>query len=187
MKVVLTARRVAKLEAAVAEIEAAGGEALAVRLDVSKDDDHRAAFAEAERAYGGIDFVVANAGFEGDWGTPLTNKTYEGDIRTILDTNIGGLLLTAKHGMGAMKKRGGGVFITVSSVGAVVNRGHVEVGWAMGLDMTSLSTYGASKACADAVGRYLHHYMADGIRHYTVNPCAFSTEMVTKGTAYCFL
>lgn len=52
----------ANAEAGVAEIQAAGGRAVAVKADITKIPDIVRLFDEAERAHGKLDFVVANAG-----------------------------------------------------------------------------------------------------------------------------
>jgi NAD(P)-dependent dehydrogenase (short-subunit alcohol dehydrogenase family) len=141
MKVVLTARRLEKLEAAVAEIKAAGGEALAVKMDVSKEADHITAFAEAEKVFGGVDAVFANAGMEGDMSkggllrfpfccvsdivfrcvVGLVEKD-EWEFENLAKTNIVGVQLTAKHGVLAMQKRGGGTFAICSSAAGLLNK-----------------------------------------------------------------
>ncbi|WP_088310344.1 SDR family NAD(P)-dependent oxidoreductase [Novosphingobium sp. B 225] len=61
-KVVLTARRIDRLEALAAEIEAAGGEALAVRMDATDAASLIAAVAAGEARFGTIDILINNAG-----------------------------------------------------------------------------------------------------------------------------
>ena len=62
-RVAVSGRRVERLEQVVAAIEAAGGEALAVPCDVSRDDDTTAAAAAVIEAWGQIDLLLANAGY----------------------------------------------------------------------------------------------------------------------------
>ncbi|MCZ6643324.1 MAG: SDR family NAD(P)-dependent oxidoreductase, partial [Gammaproteobacteria bacterium] len=61
-RVVLGARRMDKIEARVAEIRAAGGEALGVALDVRDHDSIDGFLGAAEQAFGPIDVVINNAG-----------------------------------------------------------------------------------------------------------------------------
>src|SRR5690606_29871699 len=61
-KVVLAARRADKLAEQVAEITAAGGQAVAVSMDVTDEASTVAAYDAAEAAFGTVDTIVANAG-----------------------------------------------------------------------------------------------------------------------------
>lgn len=61
-KVVVCARRLDALEDLVAEIEGAGGQALAVPLDVNDAAAIRAAYDQAEAAFGTVDILINNAG-----------------------------------------------------------------------------------------------------------------------------
>ena len=61
-KVVLTARRLDRLEALAAEIRADGGEALALELDVTDADQLLAVVGKAEEAFGTVTILVNNAG-----------------------------------------------------------------------------------------------------------------------------
>jgi NADP-dependent 3-hydroxy acid dehydrogenase YdfG len=114
--VVLGARRTDRLEALADEIRAAGGKAMARRLDVTDRDDV-AAFAEAaRREFGRVDVIVNNAGI-----MPLSPmasmKVDEWD--RMIDVNIKGVL----HGIAAvlpeMVSRGSGHIINIASVGSL--------------------------------------------------------------------
>src|SRR3546814_7405128 len=61
-KVVLAARRADKLAEQVAAIEAAGGQAVAVSMDVTDEASTIAAYDAAEAAFGTVDTIIANAG-----------------------------------------------------------------------------------------------------------------------------
>lgn len=61
-KVAVCARRKDRLDALAAEINATGGQALAVRMDATDADSMIAAVAEAEAAFGTVDILVNNAG-----------------------------------------------------------------------------------------------------------------------------
>ncbi len=60
--VVNYSRSAAEAESTVDEIATQGGQALAVRADVTDEDQVRQAIATAVRTYGGLDILMANAG-----------------------------------------------------------------------------------------------------------------------------
>lgn len=62
MRVVAAARSVHELDTVVREIEAAGGQAVAVRADVTNPDDRAAIFQSTQEHFGGMDILVNNAG-----------------------------------------------------------------------------------------------------------------------------
>src|SRR5262245_37331501 len=90
--VALAARRTDRLDRVVDDIRAAGGRALAVACDVTKDGDVEHAVAETRTALGPVDVAVANAGF-GVVG-PFERLTVD-DHRRQLETNVFGVLRTA--------------------------------------------------------------------------------------------
>src|SRR6478609_3574095 len=61
-QVVAGARRVDRLDALAAKLTAAGGAVLPVELDVEREDSIKAAYDQAEAAFGTVDIVIANAG-----------------------------------------------------------------------------------------------------------------------------
>jgi NAD(P)-dependent dehydrogenase (short-subunit alcohol dehydrogenase family) len=89
--VVMTARRKDKLEEVCGPIVAGGGRALPIECDVTDRDSIERAVAETVAAFGGIDVVVANAGFG-------VNGMFESltadDFRRQFDTNVFGVLDT---------------------------------------------------------------------------------------------
>src|SRR5690606_19352617 len=90
--VVVTARRTERLEALVAEIEAAGGRAHALALDLQDPDAISAAFDGAEAAFGTVDILVNNAGIaDGNHATRLSLA----EIDAVIDTNFRAPFLTA--------------------------------------------------------------------------------------------
>jgi NAD(P)-dependent dehydrogenase (short-subunit alcohol dehydrogenase family) len=92
--VIVAARSVDKLAETVAEIEAGGGVAVAVRLDVTDLTSVRSGFDEIERAGGVADVIVNNAGLA--VSRPLLEQT-EADWDTVLDTNLKGAWLVAQE------------------------------------------------------------------------------------------
>lgn len=111
-RVVLAARRVDRLHSLCAEIEAAGGEALAVECDVRDRVSLNAAVAAAVQRWGGLDLVLANAGF-GVAGSVFQLETE--DFRRQFETNFFGVLDTFYATLPYLE-RSRGRFGVVSSV-----------------------------------------------------------------------
>ena len=99
----------------VAEITAAGGKAVAVQGDVSKQADIDRLFAETKSAYGKLDVLVNNAGvYE---FAPLEAVTEESFHRQF-NLNVLGLLLTTQKAVAEFGDKGGSV-VNISSVAAI--------------------------------------------------------------------
>jgi len=115
----------------VAEIRGAGGRAIAVRGDVSREADVAAMFEATAQAFGRIDIVVANAGIQKD--APVTAMTVE-QWDAVLATNAKGQWLCAREAIRRFGKQGPsprskalGKIICMSSVHEVIPwAGHVN-------------------------------------------------------------
>ena len=114
-KLVLAARRLDRIQALAAEIEAAGGEALAVRADVTSEADVEAMFAALKARFGKIDVLINNAGISGDIG--IEDLTLD-DWRRIIDTNLTSAFLCARAAFAPMREQGRGRIINVGSISA---------------------------------------------------------------------
>ncbi len=117
-RVVAVARSVEGGSETVRTIQAAGGEAIFVRTDVTRSDDLRAAVAAALDAYGKLDVAVNNAGAQAT-AAPVADQTEE-DFDAIMAVNLRGVWLSMKHEIPAMLAAGGGAIVNVASVGGVV-------------------------------------------------------------------
>lgn len=115
-RVVLGARRTDKVEARVAEIRDAGGEAAGVALDVRSADSIRTFLSGAEEQFGPIDVLINNAGVEA--GAKTYMMIDEDDWDFVMDTNLKGAWLTAKHFTERVVANGqaGGNIVNVSSI-----------------------------------------------------------------------
>jgi NAD(P)-dependent dehydrogenase (short-subunit alcohol dehydrogenase family) len=131
-KVVVTGRRRAALDILVKDIEAAGGEALAMAGDVRDAALHDALVGAAVDRFGGLDVAFNNAGSIGEMG-PVTELSEEGWRETI-ETNLTAAFLGAKHQAGAMMARRKGSLIFTSTF----------VGHTAG--MPGMAAYAAAKA-----------------------------------------
>ena len=85
-------------EELVREIRDQGGEAIALKADVSRDDEVRAMFDWLVEAFGRIDILVANAGIQKD--AAITNMSLE-DWRAVLDINLTGQFLCVREAIRA--------------------------------------------------------------------------------------
>lgn len=90
-KVVISARRMDKLEDVANEIRESGGEVLPVRCDIAKAEDADHLMEGAIREFGQIDILVNNAGILESGMKPIDKADLE-DISRILDTNLKGTM-----------------------------------------------------------------------------------------------
>jgi len=110
------------------KIKAGGTDAMALRADVSKEDEVRAMFQEMFRAWGTIDILINNAGLQRD--APFPDMTLE-QWNTVLGVNLTGMFLCAREAAREMIRRGirtdvsraAGKILCISSV-------HEKIPWA---------------------------------------------------------
>lgn len=118
--VVPTARSTTEIEAVAEEIEAEGGDALAVPADVTDPDAVADAVDRAVDAFGDLDVVVNNAGMnpEDALGRP-EDVSRDGFDRT-LEVNLGGAYEVTTTTAESLHENGGGSVVNVASVGGIV-------------------------------------------------------------------
>jgi glucose 1-dehydrogenase len=115
-------------QAVVAEIRAAGVQAVAIKADVSSESEVAAMFDQMLRAFGTIDILVNNAGLQRD--SPFMDMTLE-QWHKVLEVNLTGQFLCARRAVAEFLRRGvvpevscaAGKIICMSSV-------HQEIPWA---------------------------------------------------------
>jgi len=130
-RIMVVSRRLAEAQAVVAEIVAAGGEAIAFAADVTRRLELQAMVKAAMDAFGAIDVLCANAGI---FPAAKLAAMSEEDFDLVLDTNLKGTFLTVAACLPAMQAaRRGRIILTSSITGPVTG----FPGW---------SHYGASKA-----------------------------------------
>jgi 3-oxoacyl-[acyl-carrier protein] reductase len=112
-RVVAAARNAERLASVVGEIEAAGGEALAVRMDVAAADDVKAGFRQGIERFGRLDILVNNAAVTRD-GLAVRMKPEDWDA--VLRTNLTGAHLCMQQALGTMLRQRSGRIINVTSV-----------------------------------------------------------------------
>ena len=108
------ARTESDLARTAAEIQQGGGNASAVRADVTDYESIVSAFDTAAGEYGGVDIVVVNAGGNFDDSRDIESGGVEQWTETI-QVNLIGAYYTAKAAIPHLKKRGGGKIIAIGS------------------------------------------------------------------------
>jgi NAD(P)-dependent dehydrogenase (short-subunit alcohol dehydrogenase family) len=103
-------------------LNAKGGQAIAIELDIDHDDSVAAFVADTEKAFGGLDGFQANA-MNGKYAMADTDPVTM-DIEAfdaIMRTNSRGYFLCTRHAIPALLRRGGGVMLYTSSGAAHAN------------------------------------------------------------------
>jgi cyclopentanol dehydrogenase len=132
----------------------AGGHAVAaVHLDVTRSGDWRAAVDACEREFGGLDILVNNAGI---FNTTGLEETTEELWDAVVNINQKGVWLGMKFAVPAMRKRGGGSIINISSVAGLTGSTgstayHGTKGAVRLLTKTAAVQYGPEKIRANSV------------------------------------
>ncbi|MDB5856851.1 MAG: short-chain dehydrogenase [Ramlibacter sp.] len=99
-------------EAVVAEIRAAGGEAVAVLDDISRAEGARNVAQAATEAFGGLHILINNAGTRG--ANPVDQLT-EAQWDSVLDSHLKGSFLMTKYCVPLLRKAGGGSIVNTGS------------------------------------------------------------------------
>lgn len=160
-RVVLAARRADRLDALAAEIERAGGSAVAVPCDVAEPVQIRALRDAVAARFGHCDVLVNNAGVPG--GGRFEDLS-EDQIERVILVNAIGVMRCTKAFLPMMLERGRGHIVNVASL-------------AGRFAAPGASVYTASKHAVVAFGEALHHELAGrGVRVTTVNPAFARTD-----------
>lgn len=154
-RVVATDLKDAPIEETAASVEKLGGEVLTAAHDVSSWDDWQRVMAEGASRFGGIDYLVNNAGIEG--AVAAIDEFPEAVFDQVLAVNVKGVFLGMKAVIPEMRKRGGGAIVNLASVMGVMGGPTVAAYTAskhavIGLTKSAAMGYGAEKIRANAVG-----------------------------------
>ena len=113
-KVTVSARSEAEVAAVVKELERAHPKRVFGRpCDVRRESDVKALFDETEKALGGVDVLVNNAGV--GFFKNLEEMSLE-DWNSVIETNLTGVFLCSRAAIPRMRKRGGGYILNISSL-----------------------------------------------------------------------
>jgi len=146
------------------EIERAGGQALALRADVSRAADNQAAVEQTVARWGRLDIFYANAGVP-ERPTPVEDVD-EATFDRIMAVNVKGPFLGVKYAAPIMKRQRNGVILITGSTSAVRPRPGVQC-------------YSASKGAVHVMAKSLALELAPfGIRVVTIAPVATETPML---------
>ena len=114
-RVAVAARTLAEVERTAGEIKNLGGQALAVRADVSRVEDVRALFREVREALGPVDVLVSAAGVA---PSATVVKTSDDTWHQVLETNLSGPFYCLREALPSMMERGWGRVVNVASIAA---------------------------------------------------------------------
>lgn len=147
-------------EKVVAEITKAGGKAIAVQGDVSKQAEITKLFNETKKAYGKVDILVNNAGVY--QFSPIGEIT-EDSFDKMFDLNVKGLLLTTQEALKHFPAEGGSVINIGSAVSTVTP--------------PTSAVYTGTKGAVDVITRVLAKELGPKkIRVNSINPGMVETE-----------
>jgi NAD(P)-dependent dehydrogenase (short-subunit alcohol dehydrogenase family) len=155
-------------EALAAEIEAAGGEAIAVQADVARQSEVERMFGEIDRRLGRLSALVNAAGVTG--GPPTRAADLEqATLERLLAVNVIGTMLCCREAvrrMSAAHGGAGGAIVNVSSMAATIG------------GRPGRTAYAASKGAIDSFTIGLAKEVAqDGIRVNAIRPGMTLTDM----------
>ncbi len=154
----------------VAEIEKAGGKAVAVGANVAQAKDIEVLFAETKKQFGKLDILVNNAGVYAF--SPLETLS-EAEIARQFGVNVTGLLLASKAALTLFPAEGGSII----NIGSVVS------------DQTppGMVIYNGTKGAVDAITKTLAIELGSKkIRVNAVNPGPVNTEGTANFPAEAF-
>jgi 3-oxoacyl-[acyl-carrier protein] reductase len=160
------ASRAQDAEEVVRAIEAAGGRAIALQGDVAQAGDCARLFDETEKAFGGVDVVVNNAGVIQP-GTTLVADTDDALYERIFSINTRGTFNMLR--LAATRLRQGGRIVNFSTS-------------AIGLAMPGYAVYGAAKAAIETMTNIFAKEMrGKGISVNAVAPGPTATDLFLDG------
>lgn len=162
-KVVVNYRNsITQVEELLTEIKNAGGEAVAVRADVSREEEAKNLLNEAVKQYGRLDILVNNAGITKD---NLLMRMTEEEFDSVLDINLKGTFFCLKHAASIMLKQRSGKIINISSVVGITGN-------------VGQTNYAASKAGVIGMTKSVARELASrGITVNAVAPGFIRTDM----------
>jgi len=149
----------------VQRIESAGGQALAMAVDVTRAADNQAAVDRAVATWGRLDVFYANAGVP-QWKTDVEDVD-EKVFDQIFAVNVKGVFLGARAALPVMKRQRRGVFLITASTAAIRPRPGGQV-------------YAASKGAVVTLTKALALETAPhGVRVVAIAPVATHTPMLS--------
>jgi 3-oxoacyl-[acyl-carrier protein] reductase len=150
-----------QVESTVAELTAAGHQALAVQCDVADEQQVDAGVAAAIERFGAIDILINNAGKHlTKYNLPFAELA-RSEVRALFDVNVIGVINCTVACRASMRERGGGVVLNLSSIGGYLSTTPYAV--------SKLAVRGLTVAFASELA-------SDGIRVNAIAPGLLATE-----------
>jgi NAD(P)-dependent dehydrogenase (short-subunit alcohol dehydrogenase family) len=138
---------------------------LAVRLDVTREEEAHQAVAEGIKRFGRIDVLINNAGF-GVLGA--VEETSASETERLFATNVFGLLNVTRAVLPHMRAQRSGRVINISSIGGY----QAYMGWGV---------YGSTKFAVEGITEALHQELTPlGIQATVVEPGFFRTDFLDE-------
>lgn len=159
--------RMALAEDVAEQINRNGGQALAVKCDVTREEDVESGIARVVEHFGSLYGMVANAGTS---GSGWIHETALADWQAVLSVNLTGPFLCAKHAVPHMIEGGGGAYVVTSSIaGSVIGPGGAA------------ASYAVSKAGVIQLARQIAvDYAPQNIRANAIQPAAVAESNLGK-------
>jgi NAD(P)-dependent dehydrogenase (short-subunit alcohol dehydrogenase family) len=155
-KVVVADILEAEGQQAVAGLAEVGGEAIFVRLDVTKEEEWQKAVETTVARFGKLNILVNNAGISGSSSADLLDTAAWDQV---MEINAKGVFLGLKYAIPAMQKSGGGSIVNISSISGFVGQDYIHM------------AYNASKGAVRIMTKSAAvQYAKDGIRVNSVHP-----------------
>lgn len=167
--VVLLARRLDRLEEVANEIKALGRDALAIKVDVTDEENVKDAIAKAVDHFTHLDILLNNAGIAVRGGV---DSLTEADFDKSMDINVKGVYFVSKYVVQNMMKNNYGKIVNVSSVNAVI-ADKSDTFIRHGYNASKSAVLGLTKGMAASYGKY-------NITVNAIGPGLFESEMTAE-------
>lgn len=165
-KIALTSRSQAKLDALIAELGVAKDHVAGFIVDVSVEEQVKAAVEGTIERFGALDVLVNNSGDNGDY-KPIAELTRE-DFLKVYDINVFGVMYSMKYAIPQMRKQGKGAIVNITSEGEFVGA-------------AGMAPYCSSKHAAGGLSKCVALEVAkENIRVNTICPGAVDTPMMRR-------
>ncbi len=164
-RVAVAGRSAEPLRAVVAEIERAGGQALAVSCDVTQAEQVQRAVRATVVRFGALNVVVNNAGV---LALGSVEQTPESEWARVLGVNLTGTFLVSCAALPELRKAGGGSIVNIGSLYGLIG-------------LKNRAAYAASKGGVTQLTRAMAlDHAHEGIRVNCVCPAIIETEMIQQ-------